>query len=77
MSAFIDSQEGVYFDLEEQTYRAATGINISALKNINRSPAHYLAKLTEVRPEPTPRWYLAHSSTAPPSSPTSSAGASR
>ena len=54
MSAFIDSQEGVYFDLDEQTYRAATGINISALKNINRSPAHYLAKLTEVRPEPTP-----------------------
>jgi exodeoxyribonuclease VIII len=54
MSAFQDGAEGVYFDLAEDTYRAATGVNISALKSMGKSPAHYLAQLTQPKSEPTP-----------------------
>ena len=54
MSAFQDGAEGVYFDLAEDIYRAATGVNISALKSMGKSPAHYLAQLTQPKSEPTP-----------------------
>lgn len=54
MSVFINGTEGVYFDLAEDIYRSADGVNISSLKDMGKSPAHYLAKLTEPKAEPTP-----------------------
>lgn len=51
---YQDGTEGEFFDLPEDIYRAASGINISSLKAMGKSPAHYLAKLTEPKSEPTP-----------------------
>jgi hypothetical protein len=34
-------EEGIYFDMSEADYRAAPGVNVSALKSMRLSPAHY------------------------------------
>lgn len=54
MSDFIDGCEGIFHGLAEETYRAATGVNVSSLKAMGKSPAHYLAQLTQPKSEPTP-----------------------
>jgi len=54
MSAFKPNKEGVFFDLPEAIYRQAPGVNISALKIMGRSPAHYHAGVVGPKFEPTP-----------------------
>ena len=54
MSEFQPNTEGVFFDLAEDVYRAAPGVNISALKKMSKSPAHYRAGVDAERSEPTP-----------------------
>ena len=54
MSLFLPDTEGIFFDLAEDVYRAAPGVNISALKKMSMSPAHYRAGIEEEKPEPTP-----------------------
>ncbi len=51
---FTPNTEGIFFDLPEDTYRQAPGINISALKKMGLSPAHYRAEVDGEKPEPTP-----------------------
>lgn len=41
MSAFEPGQEGIFFDLPESVYRAATGVNVSSLKPLAESPKKY------------------------------------
>lgn len=43
---------GVYYGLPETTYRDAKGVNISSLKKMGRTPAHYIAAIEEPQ-EPT------------------------
>lgn len=40
---FAPGATGTWYGLDEQTYRAAPGVNISNLKKMARTPAHYLA----------------------------------
>ena len=51
---FAPNIEGKFYDLEEAIYRQAPGINISNLKLMGRSPAHYWAKLNAPPITPTP-----------------------
>lgn len=54
MSVFEPNTEGVFFDLPEDVYRAAPGVNVSALKDAI-TPAHYRATREAEKPsEPTP-----------------------
>lgn len=54
MSDFTPNTEGVFFDLPEDVYRTAPGVNISALKEAI-TPAHYRAVRDAEQPEePTP-----------------------
>jgi hypothetical protein len=55
MSAiFQPDTEGEFHNLPEDIYRQAPGVNISNLKLMGRSPAHYHARVTGPRMEPTP-----------------------
>lgn len=45
--------EGTFYNLPEDIYRQAPGVNISNLKLIGRSPAHYHARVTGPKQEPT------------------------
>jgi hypothetical protein len=49
---FTPQTEGWFAGLDEDVYRKAHGINISSLKKMARSPAHYQAALEEIK-EPT------------------------
>jgi len=52
--SFTPYTEGTFFDLDEATYRAAPGVNISALKDAH-TPAHYRAARDAAQPDgPTP-----------------------
>jgi hypothetical protein len=51
---FTQDAEGVWHSLDEQTYRQASGVNISALKAMGKSPAHYYLQRHGPKPEPTP-----------------------
>lgn len=51
---FEPNAEGVFHNLPEDIYRQAPGVNISNLKLMGRSPAHYHARVTGPRMEPTP-----------------------
>ena len=54
MSVFEPNTEGVFFDLPEDVYRSAPGVNVSALKDAI-TPAHYRATRESASPsEPTP-----------------------
>ena len=44
---YLPNTEGIYHGLPDQVYREAPGVNISSLKEMRKSPAHYLAALTE------------------------------
>lgn len=46
MSTFTPNTEGIWFDLPEEVYRAAPGVNQSLLKSAP-TPAHYKARLEE------------------------------
>jgi exodeoxyribonuclease VIII len=50
---FQPNIEGIFQGLPETEYRQAPGVNISNLKAMSKSPAHYLAGVMEKR-EPTP-----------------------
>jgi exodeoxyribonuclease VIII len=55
MSAIFEPNiEGTFYSLPEDIYRQAPGANISSLKAMRRSPAHYLAKVMAPASEPTP-----------------------
>jgi len=55
MSAIFEPNiEGTFYNLPEDIYRQAPGANISSLKAMRRSPAHYLAKVMAPASEPTP-----------------------
>lgn len=54
MKTFVPNAQGIFFDLPEHIYRSATGINISALKKMSISPAHYRAYIVEPRKPSTP-----------------------
>lgn len=51
---FVPNMEGTFYSLPENIYRQAPGVNISNLKAMRRSPAHYLAKVTAPPSDPTP-----------------------
>jgi hypothetical protein len=51
---FEPNAEGVFHNLPEDIYRQAPGVNISNLKLMGRSPAHYHARVTGPKQEPTP-----------------------
>jgi len=42
---YVIGQEGLYIGMPEDQYRAANGVNQSSLKEIRRSPSHYLHSL--------------------------------
>lgn len=46
-STFQPGTEGIFVGLDEKTYRAAPGVNVSALKGMRLSPKHYFHGLTE------------------------------
>jgi hypothetical protein len=46
--------EGTFYNLPEHIYRDAAGVNISNLKLMGRSPAHYQARVTGPKIAPTP-----------------------
>jgi hypothetical protein len=50
---FEPKTEGIFHGLSEGAYRCAPGVNISSLKAMGKSPAHYLAAI-KTRKEPTP-----------------------
>lgn len=50
---FLEGVPGVFEGLNEQVYRSAPGVNISNLKAMGKSPAHYLAKIEEPASDPT------------------------
>jgi hypothetical protein len=50
---FIEGTPGIFEGLAEEIYRKAPGVNISHLKSMGRSPAHYLSKITEPPEPPT------------------------
>lgn len=51
---FTPNTEGIFFDLPEDTYRQAPGINISSLKAMCNSPLHYWQKAYGPKEEATP-----------------------
>lgn len=51
---FTPNTAGIFFGLPEEDYRKAPGENISALKHMGQSPAHYQAYITRPKEEPTP-----------------------
>lgn len=54
MSDFATNTEGVFFGLPEDVYRAAPGVNVSALKDAI-TPAHYRASRDATQPDaPSP-----------------------
>lgn len=50
--------EGVHLNIPMADYRMASGVNISSLKAMAISPAHYLAAKTEPQTPPTPAQVL-------------------
>jgi exodeoxyribonuclease VIII len=55
MSAeFKPNAEGIFFDLPEDVYRAAPGVNISSLKAMSNSPLHFWQKAYGPKEESTP-----------------------
>lgn len=50
MSDFTENTEGVFLGLANEDYRAAPGVNVSALKDAI-TPAHYRASRDEAKPE--------------------------
>jgi exodeoxyribonuclease VIII len=51
---FKPNIDGVFLDLPEAVYRQADGVNISSLKIMGRSPAHYYARINAPAITPTP-----------------------
>jgi hypothetical protein len=51
--AFLEGVPGIFEGLNEAVYRGAPGVNISNLKAMGKSPAHYLAKVEEPLSDPT------------------------
>ena len=45
---------GIFFDVPMAEYRREEGVNVSALKSMGTSPAHYLAKVQAPPDDPTP-----------------------
>ena len=50
MHPSVKHADGVYYDMPDPVYRQAEGANISALKAMHQSPAHYLEHVTHPPP---------------------------
>lgn len=53
-AAWTPNTPGIFFDLPEETYRQAPGVNVSAMKYMVKSPAHYHEYMTAPKAAATP-----------------------